>query len=150
LLWHEVLAAWKAREAKGERPIPALYEAMDEMLDRQTDKLAIPRRFTVTMKEIWSLQPRFEQRSGRRPFGLLEHARFRASYDFLALRAESGEAPGELVDWWRRFQDASYEERGDMLLPTPSGEKKRRRRRSKRTDGTTPTADTPPPAPLAD
>jgi len=66
---------------------------MDTVLDIQTDKLAIPRRLTAVMKEIWALQPRFEQRSGRRPFGLLAHERFRAGFDFLVLRSGSGEAP---------------------------------------------------------
>ena len=129
LLWHEVLAAWKARTDEGMRPIPALYEAMDEVIDKQTDKLAIPRRLTATMKEIWTLQPRFEQRSGRRPFAVLEHPRLRAGYDFLMLRAESGEVPTELVDWWRRFMEAEPDERVELLLPSPAAEKKRRRRR---------------------
>jgi poly(A) polymerase len=129
LLWHEVLAAWKVREAKRTSRIPALYAAMDEVLDIQTDKLAIPRRLTTTMKEIWSLQPRFENRSGRRPFALLEHPRLRAGYDFLALRVDSGEAPREIVEWWRRFMEGTPEERADLLLPTPKGEKKPRRRR---------------------
>jgi poly(A) polymerase len=129
LLWHEVLAAWRAREKKGERPVPALYNAMDEVLDIQTDKLAIPRRLTTTMKEIWSLQPRFEQRSGKRAFAVLEHPRLRAAYDFLQLRAESGEAPMELADWWRRFMEATPPERSELLLPAEPGEKKRRRRR---------------------
>jgi poly(A) polymerase len=152
LLWHEVLAAWKAREAGGEKSIPALFVAMDDVLDKQTDKLAIPRRLTTTMKEIWSVQPRFEQRSGRRPYALLEHPRCRAAYDFLMLRADSGEAPAELVDWWRRFQDANHEERAEMLLPTPAGEKSKRRRRRRggaRGTGAAPESDVPP-APLAD
>jgi poly(A) polymerase len=152
LLWHEVLAAWKAREARGEKPVPALYGAMDDVIDKQTDKLAIPRRLTTTMKEIWSLQPRFEHRSGRRPFATFEHPRFRAGYDFLMLRAESGEAPGELVEWWRRFQDATYEERGEMLLPAAAGEKTKRRRRrrtTRRGDEGAASADIPP-APIAD
>src|SRR5262245_9780435 len=46
LLWHEVLAAWKKEQA-GLKPIPALFKAMDAVLDIQTDKLAIPRRFTA-------------------------------------------------------------------------------------------------------
>jgi poly(A) polymerase len=129
LLWHEVLAAWKAHEAKRVARIPALHSAMDEVLDIQTDMLAIPRRLTATMKEIWTLQPRFENRSGRRPFALLEHPRLRAGYDFLALRAESGEASKELVEWWRRFIEGTPEERADLLLPAPKGEQKRKRRR---------------------
>jgi len=148
LLWHEVLAAWRARETAGEPRIPALYAAMDDMLDKQTDKLAIPRRFTVTMKEIWSLQPRFEIRSGRRAFGMLEHPRFRAGYDFLALRAESGEAPGELAEWWRRFQDGTPEERSELLLAAPGGAEARKRRRRRR-GGAKPQDAGPPPV-LAD
>jgi poly(A) polymerase len=132
LLWHEVLAAWRAREAKGERPLPALYESMDDMIELQAVKLNIPRRLTATMKEIWSLQPRFEQRSGKRPLGLLTHPRFRAGYDFLLLRAESGEVPEELAGWWRRFAEAEPEHRRELLLPAGEGEKKKRRRRGRR------------------
>ena len=147
LLWHEVLAAWKARESRGDRATPALFAAMDDVLDKQTDKLAIPRRLTATMKEIWSLQPRFDSRSGKRPFALLEHPRLRAGYDFLLLRAESGEAPGELADWWRRFIEGTPEERTELLLPAAPGEQKRRRRR--RGGGRRPPDQGPPPV-LAD
>jgi poly(A) polymerase len=129
LLWHEVLAAWKKAQGGGLKPIPALFRAMDAMLDIQTDKLAIPRRFTAVMKEIWALQPRFEQRSGRRPFALIAHEKFRAGYDFLALRCASGEAPAELAQWWERFQRAGEGERQSMLLAPQPGEGKRRRRR---------------------
>jgi poly(A) polymerase len=129
LLWHEVLAAWKKAQAAGLRPIPALFKAMDAVLDIQTDKLAIPRRFTAVMKEIWALQPRFEQRSGRRPFALVVHEKFRAGYDFLVLRSASGEASAELAQWWEKFQRASESERQSMLHAPQPGEHKRRRRR---------------------
>jgi poly(A) polymerase len=130
LLWHEVLAAWKKAQAAGLKPIPALFKSMDAVLDIQTDKLAIPRRFTAVMKEIWALQPRFEQRSGRRPYSLFTHEKFRAGYDFLVLRSASGEAPAELAQWWEKFQRASESERQSMLhAPQPGEHKKRRRRR---------------------
>jgi hypothetical protein len=144
LLWHEVLSTWTAAKERGERPLPALFEAMDKVLEAQAARIAIPRRFEATIKEIWALQPRFEQRSGLRPFRLLEQPRFRAAYDFLVLRGESGEAAADLVDWWTRFQDASAEEREAMLRPD-EGPKKRRRSRSrgrkKQAD-----AEAPPPA----
>src|SRR5690349_9007309 len=108
LLWHEVLVAWNAAKARGERPLPALFDAMDKVLDAQAERIAIPRRFEATIKEIWALQPRFEQRSGGRPARLLEHPRFRAAYEFLILRAQSGEAPQALVDWWTRRMRKSY------------------------------------------
>ena len=129
LLWHEVLAAWQKYQADGMRPIPALHEAMHEVSDIQAEKLAIPKRFSATMKEIWGLQPRFEQRGGQRPFRLLEHERFRAGYDFLRLRCESGELPIELADWWDEFANADTETRNKMLQPDLEPKKRRRRRR---------------------
>ena len=132
LLWHEVLSAWKVNQGKDLRSIPALYLAMDQVLDAQTDKLSIPRRFTSTMKEIWALQPRLEQRSGKRAVVLLTHPRFRAGYDFMLLRAESGEVPMELANWWKRFQDAELEERNAMLIPDTTPKKRARRRRKGR------------------
>src|SRR5450759_2246513 len=144
LLWHEVLAAWKINESKDLRSIPALYLAMDQVLDAQTDKLSIPRRLTTTMKEIWALQPRLEQRSGKRAFVLLTHPRFRAGYDFMLLRAESGEVPMELANWWTRFQDAETEERNAMLIPDAAPKKRARSRRRRKTE------DTPEQAPTQD
>ncbi|HSS70006.1 MAG TPA: polynucleotide adenylyltransferase PcnB [Casimicrobiaceae bacterium] len=133
LLWHEVLASWNAAKAAGERSTPALFDAMDNVLEQQAQRLAIPRRFEAAIKETWALQPRFEQRSGQRPFRLLEHPRFRAGYDFLRLRAESGEIAMELADWWERFQHASTDERSTLLRPDEEGTKRRRsRRRSRR------------------
>jgi poly(A) polymerase len=131
LLWHEVLAAWKTRQSRGERPIPALEAAMAEVLDAQCEKLAITRKLTATMREVWSMQPRFEQRSGQRAYRLVEAPRFRMAYDFLALRAASGEVPAELEAWWRAFQSADAESRQAMLLPD-TGPRKGRRRRRKR------------------
>jgi poly(A) polymerase len=128
LLWHEVLTSWNAAKAKGERPMPALYTAMDAVLAQQAERLAIPRRFEATIKETWALQPRFEQRAGQRPFRLLEHPRFRAGYDFLWLRGHSGEIPVELADWWERFQRADSDERERMLRPDEAPKKHRRSR----------------------
>ena len=141
LLWDEVLAAWKKAQQRGLKPIPALFEAMDAVLDIQTDKLAIPRRLTAVMKEIWALQPRFEQRSGRRPFGLLAHERFRAGFDFLVLRSGSGEAPEELAQWWEKFQHSGEAERQAMLMAPQPGERKGRRRRRRRHKSASPPPD---------
>ena len=140
LLWHEVLAAWKLHEKHGERRIPALERAMDEVLGAQSGKLAITRRLTATMREVWAMQPRFEERSGQRPWRLLEAERFRMAYDFLALRAQSGEVPAEIETWWRAFQAADEDTRRAMLLPDSGPHKKRRRRGKKAAEGAPPPA----------
>ncbi|MCK6389667.1 MAG: polynucleotide adenylyltransferase PcnB [Azonexus sp.] len=131
LLWHEVLAHWDKMKAKGEAKIPALFQAMDNVLDVQGEKLAITRRIAGDIKDIWALQPRFEQRAGKRPYALLEQPRFRAGYDFLVLRAQAGEIDMEVADWWTRFQQADGEQRATLLMPEQAGDKKRRRRRKK-------------------
>jgi poly(A) polymerase len=132
LLWHEVLQAWQENQKRGEPLIPALHAAMNEIIDKQAEKMAIHNRYTATMKEIWSMQPRFEQRSGKRPYALLTNPRYRAGYDFLLLRCASGELPQELGDWWTRFADAGTDERTAMLLPDSAPKKRRRKPRKKK------------------
>ena len=132
LLWHQVLTRWDTLKAAGERAIPALYQAMDEVLDAQADKLAITRRVAGDIKDIWALQPRFEQRSGKRPHGLLEQPRFKAGLDFLLMRGEAGEVDAALGQWWSDFLAADGATRTAMLLPqTADAPKKRRRRKRK-------------------
>jgi poly(A) polymerase len=132
LLWGQVERNHKRFEAAGQPAIPALHAAMHEALDLQRDTLAIPKRFDATMKELWLMQPRFLQRGGHRPFRLLEHPRFRAAFDFFALRAASANAPQEIAHWWERFQDADPDERERMLVSDEAGQKKKRRRRRTR------------------
>lgn len=134
LLWHEVLAAWKVSEAKNVPTIMALYQAMDQVLQAQSEKLAIPRRFSGDMREIWALQPRFLHRSGQRPYRLLQQQRFRAGYDFLLLRCDSGEVEPEIGEWWTRFQRAGEEERAAMLVREAAPGKRRRKRRRRKQD----------------
>lgn len=131
LLWHEVLAAWNVQLKTGERPIPALYKAMGNVLATQRGRLAIPRRFDGVIFDIWSMQPRFESRAGRKPFRLLEHPNFRAAYDFMLLRCKSGEIDSELAQWWQTFKNADHTIRESMLHQEVSP-KRRRRRRSRR------------------
>ena len=137
LMWHEVLKAWNDGKARGEYPIPALATAMDQVLDAQTEKLAIQRRYTADMREIWGLQPRLERRVGRAPWRLLEHPRFRAGYDFLLLRAAAGEIDAELAEWWTRFIDADADGRETLqaepgMTDPAAGPAKRKRRRKKK------------------
>jgi poly(A) polymerase len=135
LLWHEVLQAWQENQKRGEHVIPALHEAMNEVIDKQAEKMAIHNRYTATMKEIWVMQPRFEQRSGKRPYALLTNPKYRAGYDFLLLRCASGELPQALGDWWTRFADAGTDERTAMLLPESGPKKRRRKPRKKKPAG---------------
>lgn len=135
LLWAQVHNRWQARIAAGEKPIGALMEAMADVEAKQDNDFAIPRRFSTTMREIWTLQARFDSRVGQRPFRFLEQPRFRAAFDFLALRAEVGEVPKSLVKWWADFQNADDDGRLALIdavkdeAPKSAVPRKRRRRR---------------------
>jgi poly(A) polymerase len=136
LLWHQVLEKWNAYRASGESPIPALHLAADDVLDNQTDNLALQRRIATDMRDIWAMQPRFERRNGKSPYKLLEHPRFRAGFDFLLLRCESGELDAEIGNWWATFYAGDVAERERLVNSArdtqPAGPKKRPRRRGPR------------------
>lgn len=133
LFWFPMNARQRELEARGERPLAALHQAMDDVLDRQRKALAIPRRFDGNIKELWLSQPRFLQRSRAKAFRTLTHPRFRACYDFYALRAEAGDADQAVADWWEKFQAVDDDVREAMLLPDDAPNKKRKRRRKRGT-----------------
>ncbi|GHU25324.1 poly(A) polymerase I [Betaproteobacteria bacterium] len=142
LFWPEVIKRWHARQADGQHTQPALFEAMDEVLDSQARRLAITRRIAGDIKDIWAIQPRFDKRIGASPYRLIEQPRFRAGWDFLQLRAEAGGLPLELPEWWDRFAHAGHAEREEMLRTVPQNDnaptRKRRRRRKKPANGDAP------------
>ncbi|MBV8626819.1 MAG: polynucleotide adenylyltransferase PcnB, partial [Paraburkholderia sp.] len=128
LLWHDVQQRWQQYTAEGELPVPALHRAMDDVIDAQTEKLAIHRRYSSDMREIWGMQSRLEKR-GRGAIKLLEHQRFRAAYDFLLLRCESGELDAAIGQWWTDFIDGDSAAREALLSQGGSKERSPRKRR---------------------
>jgi poly(A) polymerase len=138
LLWPAIQQAYM-REAPAEgSEVHDLLAICERVTARQQARVAIPKRFTLPLREIVGLQPRFERREGRRALRLLDHPRFRAAYDFLLLRAAAGEVAPELAQWWTEIQTASPEERIGRIeqLPgvarAPSAGPRRRRRRRRR------------------
>ncbi len=132
LLWEPVRVRAQARIEAGENEILAYQEASGEVIGRQIRRTALPRSVGLPIREVWALQPRFERTQGSRPFRLLSHPRFRAAFDFLALRAETGEAEPSLAEWWARFQNASEAEQKSMAR-TGKREANRPRSRKRRT-----------------
>ena len=85
--WEPVRIRSEKKLLDGVNEMVAIQEATSEVISQQTKHIAIPRRVGLCMREMWCMQPRFNNRNGHRPFRLLVHARFRAAYDFLLLRA---------------------------------------------------------------
>ncbi|MBM0108750.1 polynucleotide adenylyltransferase PcnB [Steroidobacter sp. S1-65] len=133
LLWPSIQQAFAKLKPEQGADLQALLAACDQVTARQQARVAVPKRFTLPLREIVGLQPRFAYREGRRALRLLDHPRFRAAYDFLLLRAAAGEVDQELAQWWTDIQTMSVEQRTAMVEQggsgAPEGGQRRRRRR---------------------
>lgn len=141
MLWPSVLLRQSEFEQQGMPTTPALHHAATMVLDNQIASTSIPRRFSTPMREIWDLQLRLPKRHGKRPFILLSHPRFRAAFDFLLIREESGEALDGLGSWWESFQHAPENQQRQLIdkvtaSKEPGDAKKRRRPRHRRKSNT--------------
>ncbi len=147
LLWGEVRDEARLGIERGLDSAEAWSRAAAKVVGEQCQRVAIPRRFTFTMEEIWSLQPRFEQVQRKRVFRLMAHPRFRAAFDFLLLRADESPAMRELGQWWAHAQRLPQDVLAAALpvlsgaaaaeaAPAPAVRKppRPRRRRRKRSD----------------
>jgi poly(A) polymerase len=115
LLWHEVRERWQAARQTGAHPGPALQQAIDAVFDARIGDISGRGKLGTDMREVWMMQPRFERRSGTTPYALIEQQRYRAAYDFLRLRADTGEVGDELADWWEDFALGSAEDREALI-----------------------------------
>lgn len=95
--------------------VGTIVDAVDRVFRDLVRSVAVPRRFSLGVREMFAFQPRLEQPRGRRALRLLEQTRFRAAYDLLLLRADAGLAPREIADWWTRLQAVPAEEREHMV-----------------------------------
>jgi len=115
LLWHQVDVLWDRYKLELKHSIAGLNQAIDEVIEKQIKLFPIHKRLTITMKEIWRLQPRFENQSPKKIYRLLLHPRFRAAYDFMLLRCESNQLDKNIGIWWTTFIDADHHEKSLMV-----------------------------------
>lgn len=133
LLWGPLEDRVAEATAQGQPLHDAIHAAAEEIISRQVGRIAIPRRFSVPMRDIWHLQPRFRNRFGKKAWRLLEHPRFRAGYDFLLLRTEQDEKLRESADYWTEVQELSGKALTAALSPQ-QGKGRRGRHRRKSTE----------------
>jgi len=114
LLWSDVLKRWN--ELNVHLPnFPALQEAIDGVFNARIGDVSGRGKLAGDMREIWSMQTRFDKQTGRAPLSLVDQPRFRAAFDFLRLRSQAGEVPKELAAWWEEFSIAYPDQREQML-----------------------------------
>ena len=115
VLWSDVRQGWDRRLKRGEAPMPALQESIDEAFNAKIGDVSGRGKLGIDMREIWTMQPRFEKRVGSSPYSLLDQPRFRAGFDFLRLRGQTGEVDPALGEWWETFSTAYDDERHAMI-----------------------------------
>ena len=136
LLWPAVQKIASEYESQSHPAASAMNKAANEVISNQITITAIPRRFTMAMREIWSMQLTLVKRGGNRAQRSMENPRFRAAYDFILLREQTGESLNGLGDWWTQYQDANEDERQSMVQKLNSGRPRKRRPR-RRPQGST-------------
>lgn len=133
LLYAPVREAARAMIEQGAPETQAYFLASDNVVRAEQRNVSLPKRFTLPMRELLALQPRFRRRDGRKALALLEHPRFRAAYDFLLLRCNVGLEEAEIGEWWTRIQTLPPEERQALVdapgtgAPRTGGPRRRRR-----------------------
>jgi poly(A) polymerase len=132
LLWEPMRQYKQEAMEQGLNEYDSIQQAADQAIVEEIGTVAIPRRFTAQMREIWVMQYFFDQRKSRQVYRLLENRKFRAGYDFMLLRESVGQASPEVADWWTRIQDVDDNERRNMLNSLSGNSKKRRRRKKKK------------------
>jgi poly(A) polymerase len=115
VLWADVRAGWERRLQHGEHTMPALHDAIDDAFNAKIGDVSGRGKLGGDMREIWTMQPRFEKRVGSSPYSMLEQPRFRAGFDFLRLRGQTGEIDIDLAEWWEKFSTAYDDERHAMI-----------------------------------
>ena len=133
LFWRPVRMKCDRHEEKRKNHPQVLQRAAFDVLGRETERVMIPRRVSTVVIEIWDMQSRLETRRPRMVEKLLEHRRFRAAYDFLLLRSESGEVDPGLARWWTDIQECDESSRQKMIKELgSSGPPRKRRKRQRR------------------
>ena len=143
LLWPAYCRALATLQAQGMHAVEAQRRAADRVTVHQLQTIALPRRFSLPMQEIWLLQTRFSLRQRKRVFRLLSHPRFRAAFDFLSIRQAASPEHAEDIDFWREAQTQSGDELAAQLdaqasapddadLDADGAPRRRRRRRRNR------------------
>ena len=150
LLWPAYCRALIGLQAQGVSAEEAQRRAADRVTVHQLNTVALPRRFSLPMQEIWLLQSRFSQRQRKRVMRLMTHPRFRAAFDFLVLRLAASTEHEADVAFWREAQSQSADELSATLGVQPPADSyvdsdappsKRRRRRRRRSGAAGPVTE---------
>ena len=113
LLWPSVVK--RTGEIQSSKiKIPLLRKAADKAIREQNSHCFIPNRVESMIKDIWEFQIKLLKVKSPKITSLISHKRFRASYDFLILREQSGVNLNGCGKWWTDIQNQGEHRRKDL------------------------------------
>ncbi|MCY4150317.1 MAG: polynucleotide adenylyltransferase PcnB [Gammaproteobacteria bacterium] len=132
VFWNEYQQSLLRYRAKGLRAYDAHDSAVSDCLVKSPELLVIPLRVRDIVQEIWRMQARLERRHKRDIGAIMTDRRFRAAYDFLALRSKVGEIDLACAKWWTEIQKANSKKRMSMIDQLPDSGKTRSKRKGRK------------------
>jgi len=115
VLWADVREGWAKRQNQRQPSFSALQDAIEDVFNARIGDVSGRGKLAGDMRETWLMQPRFEKRTGSTPYSLIDQPRFRAAFDFMRLRADTGEIDEALAEWWQEFSVGDDSQRQDLL-----------------------------------
>ena len=132
LLWEPYYRQQSEYTQQGVGEYESIHMAANVVIEEQVRTVAVPKRFTAQVREIWEMQYFFDKQRKRQVYRLLENRKFRAGYDFLLLRASIGQASTDCADWWTALQEQDEAGKREMINQLAGGKARRRKRRRPR------------------
>ena len=91
----------------GSPPLDAVTKAVAEVLSEQAQRVMIPKKVGLPMRDMYWNQHRFEKRTGKHPRYFLRRPGFSDAYEYLRFTNEVTGERSEVRAWWKEFIKAN-------------------------------------------
>jgi poly(A) polymerase len=127
----------KSAELKvsGAVPLDSLTTAVGGFLAEQAQRVQIPKKIGLAMRDIYWNQQRFQKREGKYPRYFQRRPGFDDAYEYLRFKSEATGELREVRAWWKEFINAHPLSPGEEKELLQSAEKKARPKRRRRKRG---------------
>lgn len=95
----------KAAELRktGVAQLDAMTRAISEVMQEQTQRVQIPKKISLAMRDIYWNQQRFERREGKYPRYFIRRPGFADAFEYLRFMSETTGEKKDLRAWWKEF-----------------------------------------------
>jgi poly(A) polymerase len=130
---------------QGVPALDAMTRAVTEIMLEQTQRVQIPRKIGMSMRDMYWDQQRFEKREGKYPRYFVRRPGFADAFEYLRFTSETTGEKQDIRAWWKKFikeHPLSKDEKKEIQI---SAENKARPKRRRRRRGGKPRTEAPKP-----